>query len=190
MSCLGVLGVLKGASFSMPSRFLYRLAGIMLGVLAVSWGAAGLLRQHSYETELDHILLKSDAHEARFDSVRHFVHSHSRYANDAEYLRLVGHRRAMASAVIDHAEGRRLEAPHLLCGARAHLLADLYRRLGYRARLIAIFDTDRYSMRAHSFVDVFNPRRAHGSPKTRSTMFIGETFLQKSECRFLIRQKT
>ena len=157
MPCLRVPGVLTGASFSMPSRLLYRLACIVLGVLAVGWGTAGLLRQHSYETELDDILLKSDAHQARFDSVRHFVHSHSRYANDAEYRRLVGHRRAMASAVIDHTEGRRLEPPHLLCGARAHLLADLYRRLGYRARLVAIFDTDRYTMRAHSFVDVFNP---------------------------------
>ena len=130
MPCLRVPGVLTGASFSMPSRLLYRLACIVLGVLAVGWGTAGLLRQHSYETELDDILLKSDAHQARFDSVRHFVHSHSRYANDAEYRRLVGHRRAMASAVIDHTEGRRLEPPHLTMWCESASTSRLVSKVG------------------------------------------------------------
>jgi hypothetical protein len=37
------------------------------------------------------------------------------------------------------------------------VLVDLYRRLGYRARLVFVFDTDQSDMSAHTFVDVFNP---------------------------------
>jgi hypothetical protein len=139
----------------MPRGVLYGLACLGLVAVAVGFGVRGL--QQRYDAVLDNILLKADAHEARFDALRHFVHAHSRHANDAEYRSLVGHQRAIASAINDYAVGRRGEPPHLICGTRAHLLVDLYRRLGYSARLVFIFDTDHDSVSAHTFADVFNP---------------------------------
>ena len=131
-----------------------------MGLVALTAGfgfALNQLLQQRYETALDKILLRADAHEPRFDALRHFVHTHSRHVPDAEYRTLVGDAKAIASAIIDHAEGRRAEAPHLICGTRAHLLVDLYRRQGYRARLVFVFDTDQSDMSAHTFADVFNP---------------------------------
>ena len=141
---------------SMSRRVLYAL-GIGL-VLAGGLGIAlSTLLQQRYENALDRILLRADAHEPRFDALRHFVHTHSRHVPDAEYRTLVGDAKAITSAIIEHAEGRRAEPPHLICGTRAHLLVDLYRRLGYRARLVFVFDTDQSDMSAHTFADVFNP---------------------------------
>jgi hypothetical protein len=141
----------------MPRLTLYGL-GIGLVALAAGFGfALNHLLQQRYETALDKILLRADAHEPRFDALRHFVHTHTRHVPDAEYRTLVGDAKAMTSAIIDYAEGRKPEPPHLICGTRAHLLVDLYRRQGYRARLVFIFDTDQSDMSAHTFADVFNP---------------------------------
>src|SRR4029450_3517508 len=79
------------------------------------------------------------------------------HAPDAEYRTLVGDAKAITSAIIDYAEGRRAEPPHLICGTRAHLLGDLYRGRCYRSRLVFVFDTDQSDMSAHTFADVFNP---------------------------------
>ena len=142
---------------AMSRRALY---GLGLGLVAFAVGLGFALSaslQQRYENALDKILLRADAHQLRFDALRHFVHSHSHHVPDAEYRTLVGDAKAIASAIIDHAEGRRAEAPHLICGTRAHLSVDLYRRQGYRARLVFVFDTDQSDMSAHTFADVFNP---------------------------------
>jgi hypothetical protein len=144
-------------TLAMSRRVLYGL-GLGLVALAVGLGfALSALLQQRYENVLDKILLRADAHQLRFDALRHFVHTHSRHAPDAEYRTLVGDAKAITSAIIDYAEGRRAEPPHLICGTRAHLLVDLYRRQGYRARLVFVFDTDQSDMSAHTFADVFNP---------------------------------
>ena len=135
------------------------LYGLWLGLVGLAVGlgfALSTLMQQRYENRLDKILLVADAHESRFDTLRHFVHTQSRQLPDAEN-RTLGDVKAITSAIIDYAEGRRAEPPHLICGARAHVLVDLYRRLGYRARLVFVFDTDQSDMSAHTFVDVFNP---------------------------------
>jgi hypothetical protein len=145
---------------AMSRLTLYGL-GIGLVALAVGLGfALNELLQHRYETALDKILLRADAHEPRFDALRHFVHTHSQHVPDAEYRIRVGDAKAITSAIIDYEEGRRAEPPHLICGTSAHLLVDLYRRQGYQARLVFVFDTDQSDMRAHTFVDVFNPSTA------------------------------
>jgi hypothetical protein len=142
---------------AMSRRVFYGL-GIGLVALAAALGfALNALLQQRYENALDKILLRADAHELRFEALRHFLHTHSRHVPDDEYRTLVGDAKAITSAIIDYAEGRRAEPPHLICGSRAHLLVDLYRRQGYRARLVFVFDTDQSDMSAHTFVDVFNP---------------------------------
>ena len=140
----------------MSRRVLYGLwLGLVLFALTLAIALSALLQQR-YENSLDKILLRADAHEPRFDALRHFVHTQSRQLPDAEN-RTLGEVKAITSAIIDYAEGRRAEPPHLICGARAHVLVDLYRRLGYQARLVFVFDTDQSDMSAHTFVDVLNP---------------------------------
>ena len=141
----------------MSRRVLY---GFWLGLVPFALTSAialSALLQQRYENSLDNILLRADAYQPRLDVLRHFVHTHSRHVPDGEYQLLVGDAKAITSAIMDYAEGRRSEPPHLICGARAHVLVDLYRRLGYRARLVFVFDTDESDMSAHTFVDVFNP---------------------------------
>jgi hypothetical protein len=139
----------------MSHRVPYNLFFFGLVAIGVGFALSALLHQR-YENKLDKILLRADAHEPRFDALRHFVHTHSRRLLDDESRTLL-EVKAIASAIIDDAEGRRAEPPHLICGARAHVLVDLYRRLGYRARLVFVFDTDQRDMSAHTFADVFNP---------------------------------
>jgi len=122
----------------MSRRVLY---GFWLGLVPFALTSAialSALLQQRYENSLDNILLRADAYQPRFDALRHFVHTHSRHVPDGEYQLLVGDAKAITSAIMDYAEGRRSEPPHLICGARAHVLVDLYRRLGYRARLVFV----------------------------------------------------
>jgi hypothetical protein len=118
----------------MSRRIPYSLFFVGLVAVGVGFALSALLHQR-YENKLDKILLRADAHEPRFDALRHFVHTHSRRLLDDESRTLL-EVKAIASAIIDDAEGRRAEPPPLICGARAHVLVDLYRRLGYRARLV------------------------------------------------------
>src|SRR6188472_510125 len=123
---------MKSSNFGRMSRQVLYGLGIGLVALAVGIAVSALLQQR-YENALDKILLRADAHELRFEALRHFLHTHSRHVPDDEYRTLVGDAKAITSAIIDYAEGRRAEPPHLICGSRAHLLVDLYRRQGYRA---------------------------------------------------------
>jgi hypothetical protein len=72
-------------------------------VLGLGFALNALLQQRD-EKALDQILLRADAHEPRFDALRHFVHTHSRHVPDVEYRTLVGDAKAIASAIIDYEE--------------------------------------------------------------------------------------
>jgi hypothetical protein len=131
------------------------------GLIVASVAAVtGWQRQTRYAADLDRILIRADAHRERFDSVRHFVHGHTRHAVDAEFEKLVGDKSAIAALVADYAEGKQSEPAHLECSTRSNLLVNLFRKLGYRARIVYVFDADRRNLASHTFVDIYNPLTA------------------------------
>jgi len=93
----------------------------------------------------------------QFDTARRFVTGHSRHAVDAEFRKVQGDRNLIAEGVIAHAADRRSEPIHLECSTRSNLLAAVLRKLGYKTRIVAIFDTGGDALRSHSFVAVLNP---------------------------------
>ena len=98
--------------------------------------------------------------EAKFDTVRHFIHSHSRHKSDAAFWKLRGNKNLIAQGVIDHASGRTKEPVHMECSTRSSLMGNVLRKLGFKTRTVYVFDTDPKSdgkLRSHTFLDVFNP---------------------------------
>jgi hypothetical protein len=70
--------------------------------------------------------------EQRSDAVRHFIHSNSRHANDAEFRKLLGHKELVAEGVVAYATGQRPEPIHMLCGARANLMSAVFASLAMK----------------------------------------------------------
>jgi hypothetical protein len=137
-------------------------AAVGLLGLAAWAGASWLQERQQFEANLDTIvgLLAIPEHakpREQFDAARRFVTDNSRHAVDAEFRKVQGDRNLIAGGVIAYAEDRRAEPIHLECSTRSNLLAAVLRKLGYRTRIVAIFDTDSDLLRSHSFVDVLNP---------------------------------
>ena len=122
-------------------------------------------RSQQYDSALQRIInlmaipdVASD--ETKLDTVRHFIHSHSRHKTDATFWKLHGNRNLIAEGVIDHASGRTEEPIHLECSSRSSLMANVLRKLGFKTRTVYVFDTDPKSegkLRSHTFLDAFNP---------------------------------
>jgi hypothetical protein len=96
----------------------------------------------------------------KFDMVRRFIHRHSVHKVDAEFQTMRGDRNLRAEQMIAYATGRRSEPVHLECSTRSGLTVSILRKLGYRARIVYVFDTDRPEgkpIQTHTFVDVLNP---------------------------------
>ena len=138
-------------------------------IIALSWWSGGWVIEHRRSQQYDvalqqiiNLLAIPDAAstEAKFDTVRHFIHSHSRHKMDAAFWKLHGNRNLVAEGVIDHASGRTKEPVHMECSTRSSLMANVLRKLGFKARIVYVFDTDPTSngkLRSHTFLDVFNP---------------------------------
>lgn len=97
---------------------------------------------------------------ASFDLVRRFIHGPSRDVMDEEFDKLRRNRNLSAEGMIAHAAGKRSEPVHLECSRRAALMSSVLRSLGYKTRVIYVFDTDANSsgeLKSHTFIDIFNP---------------------------------
>jgi hypothetical protein len=92
--------------------------------------------------------------QANFDSVRHFIQAHSVHRNDYEF-NSIRENRGFAQEVLRHVTAERLDPVPMICGARAHLMHDLFEEMGYDAQIVHIFDAD--SPASHTFVRVMNP---------------------------------
>ena len=97
----------------------------------------------------------------KFDIARRFIHRHSRHKSDAAFEKMLGRGDLFAEGMLAHALGRSSEPVHVECSTRSSLMANVLRRLGYKARIAYVFDTDPKkkdgNVPSHTFLDVYNP---------------------------------
>ena len=95
-----------------------------------------------------------------FDGARMFVNDHSVHNIDAEFYALWRAPDRVAAALLDHAQGRRPDKPHLECSTRTTVLGGLLQELGFATRRVVIFNTDQ-QLESHTFLEVLNPQTGH-----------------------------
>jgi hypothetical protein len=106
----------------------------------------------------------------RFDAVRRFIYLNSRPVPDEESRTLLSrHENLVAEGLLAYATGKRSEPIHLMCGGRSKMMSAILRKLGYETRIVAVFDTDREQLRAHTFLEVRNPET--GGWETQDPLF-------------------
>jgi hypothetical protein len=91
------------------------------------------------------------------DQVRAFINDHSRHGMDETFWTNHGNPAAFAAGVLAHAKQLSSEPIYMECSTRSILMARLLRALGYKTRIVAIFNS-RTNLRSHSFLEVMNPK--------------------------------
>jgi hypothetical protein len=93
--------------------------------------------------------------------VRVFVHRHSRHGRDSSAFRkLIGRNELITDTLLSHATDQNSEPLQAECSIRSNLMAAVLRKLGFKTRIVYLFDTDGKDgdkLRSHTFVDVLNP---------------------------------
>ena len=92
----------------------------------------------------------------RVDKVRTFINDNSVHKIDRAFRDNQGNAAAFAAGVLAHAKRLSLEPVHMECSTRSNLMARLLEALGYKTRIVAIFDS-RTNLKSHSFLEVMNP---------------------------------
>jgi hypothetical protein len=73
---------------------------------------------------------------------------------------LIGRNELITEALISHATDQNSEPLQAECSIRSNLMAAVLRKLGFKTRIVYLFDTDGKDgdkLRSHTFVDVLNP---------------------------------
>ena len=142
------------------------LAGLLvIAGFAAVWFTADWAREQQtqkltdgYVREMIPMLdLKSTPHfHQQVDKVRMFINNNSRHKIDEEFRAAQGNPAAFAAGMLAYAKRLSSEPVHMECSTRSNLMARVLRALGYRTRIVAIFNS-RTNLRSHSFLEVMNP---------------------------------
>ena len=109
------------------------------------------------QAEIDQIValvVLPDKHQERFDAVRAFLNEHSIHKIDQEF-RALREEKSFTTAILAHAAGKRAQPVPMECSTRSNLMGQMLRKLGYKTRTVAIFDSE--TNHSHTFLDVLNP---------------------------------
>jgi len=134
-------------------------------VLAAAWFAVDWIGERQSVSQADahvqeiisllDLTAMLDFHQ-RLDKVRTFINDNSVHKPDKAFWANHGNAASFAAGVIAHARQTAPEPIHMECSTRSNLMVRILRALGYRTRIVAIFDS-RTNLRSHSFLEVMNP---------------------------------
>ena len=135
----------------------------LVGTIVATWTGIALWHNQSIHSadeiarELTSLIAfdERDDFHARLDKVRVFVNDNSIHKID-EAFRATHASGSFPASVLNYATGVSAEPPHMECSTRSNLMAGMLRSLGYRTRIVVVFDTDT-NLQSHTFIDVMNP---------------------------------
>ena len=135
-------------------------------VLAVAWFAVDWIRERQATRRADahvqeiismlDLTAMPDFHQ-RLDKVRTFINDNSVHKIDKAFWANHGNTAAFAAGVIAYATQTATKPIHMECSTRSNLMVLILRALGYRTRIVAIFNS-RTNLQSHSFLEVMNPQ--------------------------------
>jgi hypothetical protein len=147
-----------------PRRFLAVISAATL-VAGAGWLITDRVREYRavklYDSNVQKMIAlinlsaTTDFHQ-RVDMVRAFINDNSRHRPDEAFDAMHGVKGAFAAALLAHAKGLTSEPVNMECSTRSNLMARILQALGYKTRIVAIFNS-RTNLRSHSFLEVMNP---------------------------------